>query len=125
MQELQLTKCPSCKQEFPLKRRQLGYKVCIQCSQEKPKVAVNVVNGQGDHTWNDVLVMNQDKAYGIARRAAELRGEKVDLEMLDLDVDENELQRITKQEVKNLIQSGEFEYQEQSKQNQMEQGIDY
>lgn len=125
MQKLQMIKCPSCKQDFPLKRKQLGYKVCIQCSEEKPKVAVNTINGQGDHTWNDVLIMDQDKAHGIATKAAELKGKKVDLEILDLDIDENEMKRRMDQQVKDLLQSGEPEYEDQSEEDELEEGVDY
>lgn len=105
MQELQMIKCPRCKQDYPLKRKQLGYKFCINCSQEKPKVAVNTVNGQGDHTWNDILIMEQEKAQGITKRAAELKNKKVDVEMLDLDTNEDQRKREIDQKVKNLLQS--------------------
>lgn len=125
MQKIQMTKCPNCKQDFPVKRKELGYRVCIQCSEEKPKVAVNTINGQGDHTWNDVLIMDQDKAHGIARKAAELKGKKVDLEILDLDTDENEIQRKIQQEVQGLIHSGEAYYEDQQEEEDMEEGIDY
>jgi hypothetical protein len=105
MQELQMIKCPSCKQNFPLKRKQLGYRICIECSQEKPKVAVNTVNGQGDHTWNDILIMEQEKAQGITKRAAELEGKQADVEVLDLDKNEDQRKRQIDQKIKDLLQS--------------------
>lgn len=125
MQKLEMIKCPNCREDFPLKRKELGYNICINCSQEKPKVAVSTVNGQGDHTWNDVIIMDQDKAHGIARKAAELKGKKIDLEILDLDIDEHEIQRKIQEQVQGLLQSGETEYEDESEEDELEEGVDY
>jgi len=78
MEKLIMIKCPSCKDDFPLKRKELGYKVCIKCSTEKPKVAINTVNGEGDHIWNDILIMHQDQVAGISKRAVETGGRQKD-----------------------------------------------
>lgn len=102
MEKLIMIKCPTCKNPFPLKRRELGYKVCINCSTEKPKVAVSTLNGQGDHTWNDVLIMDQDQYVGIVKREAEIKGKKINISDLDLDFDDED-EPLTYNELRNKV----------------------
>ena len=80
--------CPKCGNEFPEKRRELGYHVCINCSSEEPVVGITTVEGSGDHTYNDIIIMKQSQARAIAKKAGELTGKKVNLEVLDFDKDE-------------------------------------
>ena len=85
---LKMTICPKCGNEFPEKRRELGYHVCINCSSEEPVVGITTVEGSGDHTYNDIIIMKQSQARAIAKKAGELTGKKVNLEVLDFDKDE-------------------------------------
>lgn len=104
--ELEMIPCPKCRKDFPKKRKELGYNVCVNCSTVKPKIAITTVEGTGDHTWNDVLIMDQDQALSIARRANELtKGKKVDLEILDFDneVDDSVGKNKTVQGLHNLL----------------------
>ena len=73
MQSIQMLKCPSCG-EFTLhpKRKELGYHVCVNCSSAKPVVGITTVEGSGDHTYNDIIIMDQDRARSIAIKEAEL-----------------------------------------------------
>lgn len=98
--------CPKCGNDFPLKRKELGYHVCVNCSTAKPKVAITTVEGSGDHTYNDIIIMDQDQAMSIARKAAELSGRKADLEMIDFDseADENEVSQSIKDQVSRLLE---------------------
>ena len=107
--QLEMIPCPKCGNDFPLKRKELGYHVCVNCSTAKPKVAITTVEGTGDHTWNDVIIMDQDQAFSIAKKAAELAGQKVDLEMIDFDneADENEISQSIKDQVSRLIEEEE------------------
>ena len=59
MENVKMLKCPACG-EFTLhpKRKELGYHVCIHCSTTEPVVGITTVEGSGDHTYNDIIIMN-------------------------------------------------------------------
>jgi len=86
--ELTMIPCPVCGNDFPKKRKELGFHVCVNCSTVQPVVGITTVEGTGDHTYNDLIIMDQQQAISIARKEAELSGKRVDIEMLDFDTDE-------------------------------------
>jgi hypothetical protein len=104
--QFEMITCPKCGNYFPLKRKELGFHVCVNCSTAKPKVAITTVEGTGDHTYNDIIIMDQDQAMAIARKAAELSGQRVDLEIIDFDeeADENEVSQSIKDQVSRLLE---------------------
>jgi ribosomal protein L37AE/L43A len=59
--ELKMMECPKCGNPMPIKRRELGYHVCINCSTESAKRGVPIMRGSGDHTWVDLEIMTQDQ----------------------------------------------------------------
>ena len=59
--ELEMIECPKCGSPMPVKRRELGYHVCVNCSTESPKRGIPVMRGSGDHTWVDLEVMTQEQ----------------------------------------------------------------
>jgi len=126
---LKMIPCPKCGNDFPEKRKELGYHVCINCSTVKPKVGVTTVEGTGDHTYNDIIIMDQDQYVSIARKEAELAGKKVHIEMLDLDKDESEISQSIKEKVNQTLDEelGESEYDMFDPDKEMEgiEGIDY
>lgn len=101
--------CPKCGKDFPEKRKELGYFVCVDCSTTKPKVAITTVEGSGDHTYNDIIIMDQDQALSIARKEAELSGKRVELEMIDFDNEKSqyEVSQSIKDSVTNLLNDEE------------------
>ena len=106
--QLQMTNCPSCNEDvLPVKRIELGYHVCVSCSTAKPVVGITTVEGSGDHTYNDIIIMDQDKARSIAIKEAELKGQKVNIEMLDLDSDESAVSQSVKEAVNNVLEDDE------------------
>lgn len=107
MQDLKMIKCPKCNEDFPEKRKLLGYHVCVNCSTAKPVVGITTVEGTGDHTYNDIIIMDQDRARAIATKAAELTGTKVDIELLDLDADESAVSQSVKEKVDQVINDEE------------------
>ena len=125
--ELKMIPCPKCGNDFPEKRKELGYHVCVNCSTVKPKVGVTTVEGSGDHTYNDIIIMDQDDYISIARKEAELSGRKVDIEMLDFDVDETEVSQSIKERVDTILDDEEDEYDsfDPNKEQQGIEGIDY
>ena len=126
--QLEMTTCPRCAEEkLPVKRKELGYHVCIDCSTAKPVVGITTVEGSGDHTYNDIIIMDQDRALAIQAAADEIAGKKSHLEVLDLDKDENEVTQSVKEAVHNVVNDDEAEYDmfDPDKQQEGIKGIDY
>lgn len=90
MQTLEMIPCPKCGNDFPLKRKELGYHVCVNCSTTKPVVGITTVEGTGDHTYNDIIIMDQDRARAIAAREAEIGGRKLLLDYDDIDLNSDD-----------------------------------
>jgi len=105
--QLEMIECPKCGNDFPKKRKELGYHVCVNCSTAKPVVGITTIEGTGDHTWNDLIIMDQDRAFAIAAREAELTGRKVDLEVLNFDVDESEISQSVKEKLESVLHDNE------------------
>ena len=126
--QLEMIECPRCGNDFPLKRKELGYHVCVNCSTTKPVVGITTVEGSGDHTYNDIIIMPQDQYLSIKKKEAELSGKKADLlELLDLDKDENEASQSVKEQVNVLLDEDldpEEDEQDVDRAGQIE-GIDY
>ena len=105
MKNVKMLQCPACG-EFTLhpKRKELGYHVCINCSTTEPVVGITTVEGTGDHTYNDIIIMDQSRARAIAEKEAELSGRKAHIEMLDLDRDEFAVSQSIKEEVDKALE---------------------
>ena len=124
-----MLKCPACG-EYTLhpKRKELGYHVCVNCSSAKPVVAITTVEGSGDHTWNDIIIMDQDKAASIAKKEAEVMGRKVDIEMLDFDGDDMAISQSLKERVQQVLDDHEDDSSDMfdpDKKTARIRGIDY
>jgi hypothetical protein len=107
--QLEMIPCPKCGNDFPKKRKELGYHVCINCSTVKPVIGVTTVEGSGDHTYNDLIIMDQDKFRQIAEKQAELSGHKANLELLDYDTDESEINQAIHEKVSQILEDEEDE----------------
>jgi len=125
--QLEMIPCPKCGNDFPLKRKELGYHVCVNCSTTKPVVGITTVEGSGDHTYNDLIIMDQDRYRSIVEKEAEILGKKVYLEMLDLDTDEAAISQSLKEKVGQLLEDEEDEYDpfDPDKEPEGIEGIDY
>ena len=125
--KLKMIPCPRCGNDFPEKRKELGYHVCVNCSTVKPVVGITTVEGSGDHTYNDIIIMDQDKARSIAEKEAELSGKKVFIEVLDLDDDEAAISQSVKEKVNQVLEDEEEEYDafDPNKEYEGIEGIDY
>jgi len=54
--------CTACGAPMPeLRLTKFGYKVCVNCSTIGAYKAVSTINGEGDHTWNDIQIMTPDQ----------------------------------------------------------------
>jgi len=125
MQKLKMIACPRCGEDFPEKRKMLGYHVCVNCSTTKPVVGITTVEGSGDHTYNDIIIMDQDRATAIAKAEAEITGKKVFMEVLDLDKDENEVTQSVKEAVTQVLDDDEPLIVDVDETPKGIQGIDY
>ena len=98
--------CPKCGNPFPeLRLTQYGYNFCIDCSDVESVVGITTVEGSGDHTYNDIIIMDRKKAMNIARAEAEAMGRKIPdpVELLDMDRDEAEVSQSIKEKVSNAL----------------------
>ena len=125
MQKLKMIPCPRCGEDFPEKRKMLGYHVCVNCSTVKPLVGITTVEGSGDHTYNDIIIMDQDRATAIAKAEAEITGKKVFMEVLDLDKDENEVTQSVKEAITQVLDDDEPLIVDVDETPKGIQGIDY
>jgi hypothetical protein len=132
MQKLKMIPCPKCGTDFPELRKTLyNYHVCVNCSTTKPVVGITTVEGSGDHTYNDIIIMDQDRALAIERAANEAMGRKtVDVEVIDFDkepMNENEVTQSIKDQTKNILEGEEVEYDMMDPDKEPEgiEGIDY
>ena len=107
MENVQMLQCPACG-EFTLhpKRKELGYHVCVNCSSADKVVGITTVEGTGDHTWNDIIIMPKKKAMGIARKEAELKGQKFygDIEAQNFEKDEESLNQKVSEKVNQVLE---------------------
>ena len=124
--------CPKCGNDFPELRKTLySYHVCVNCSTTKPVVGITTVEGTGDHTYNDIIIMDQDRALAIERAANEAMGKKViDVEVLDFDkepMNDNEVTQSIKDQTKNILEGEEEQYDMMDPDKEPEgiEGIDY
>ena len=126
MQSIQMLNCPSCSEStLHPKRKEMGYHVCVHCSTAKPVVGITTVEGTGDHTYNDIIIMDQDRARSIAIKEAELKGSKVQLELLNLDIDESAVSQSVKEAVNSVIEDDEPLIVDVDDSPKGIQGIDY
>lgn len=129
MQKLKMIPCPRCNNPFPEKRKELGYFVCVNCSTTDKVVGITTVEGTGDHTWNDLIIMDRKKALSIAAKEAEITGRKVDLEMQDYEKDEDAISQSVAEAVTKSIDEVEentnYDIFDPNKQHEGIQGIDY
>lgn len=68
--KIEMISCNICKEDMPkLRLERFGYNFCVKCSESKnivsAKRGVSVQMGEGDHTWNETVLMdeNQYKKY--------------------------------------------------------------
>ena len=92
--KLEMMECPQCGSPMPVKRRELGYHVCVNCSTESPKRGIPVMRGSGDHTWTETVIMEEDQYENYVVASAIEKGDKnaAKAEMLDMDKEDRNLQ---------------------------------
>lgn len=104
---LTMIPCPKCGQDFPeLRKTQYGYNFCVNCSGVEKKVGITTVEGTGDHTYNDLIIMDAGQARRIAELEAYYSGnKKVALELQNYDDDnETEVSQSIKESINRVLE---------------------
>ena len=69
---MEMIDCVRCGDAMPkLRLTKFGYDFCVNCSTEKPKKAINITGGSGDHTYNTIEVVTSDQ-YDSYKKQQEL-----------------------------------------------------
>jgi hypothetical protein len=69
---MEMIDCARCGEAMPkLRLTKFGYDFCINCSTEKPKRAINITGGSGDHTYNTIEVVTSEQ-YDVYKKQQEL-----------------------------------------------------
>ena len=127
---VQMLQCPACGQyTLHPKRKALGFHVCVNCSSTDKVVGITTVEGTGDHTWNDLIIMDRKKAISIAVKEAELTGRKVDIEIQDYEKDEASVNQSVEEKVSQSLDPQDeitnYDVFDPNKEFEGIQGIDY
>ena len=129
--KLKMIPCPQCGNDFPEKRKELGFHVCVNCSTTDKVVGITTVEGTGDHTWNDLIIMDRRTALQIAAKEAEITGRKVelDLEVQDYEKDEEAISQSMNEAITKSLSESEqdtnYDIFDPNKQFEGVKGIDY
>lgn len=105
--------CPKCGESMPeLRKTEFGYNFCVNCSTVDKVVGITTVEGTGDHTYNDIIIMDRQTAHNIAKHEAEVMGRKMPdaIEMLDMDRDESEVSQSIKEKVSKVLDEDDNTY---------------
>tara|TARA_B110000046_G_C12883869_1_gene351347 strand:- start:296 stop:652 length:357 start_codon:yes stop_codon:yes gene_type:complete len=96
--KLKMIDCKYCDNQMPeLRLTQYGYDFCIECSKNgdrvKRKQGVNIMMGEGDHTWVETVLMTDEQFKQYERQQqAEVNLDKTNkAEMIDMDKGERNL----------------------------------
>jgi hypothetical protein len=69
---MEMINCVRCGAAMPkLRLTKFGYDFCVNCSTEKPKKAINITGGSGDHTYNTIKVVTSEQ-YDVYQKQQEL-----------------------------------------------------
>lgn len=115
--QLEMIPCPRCREDFPkLRLEKYGYNFCVNCSTEEPLVGITTVEGSGDSTFNDLIIMPLSKANAIAKAEAEIKGKKLFIQDLDLSTDSEDEDSDTqlKESVRKVLDDEDVEEEEEA-----------
>lgn len=113
IKDLKMIPCPRCGDQFPeLRKTQYGYNFCVNCSTTEKVVGITTVEGTGDHTYNDLIIMDADRARRIALAEAEAKGDrKATIELLDFETDEFAVSQSIKEAINNTLEEDNTNYE--------------
>ncbi len=116
---MEMISCRKCGKPMPkLRKEKYGYSNCVECSTELPKVAKDVTYGTGDHTWSDIIILDQETAKRIAEKEASLLNTKEPVEFLEFEDSEIPVR------VRNPLIELEEDYYDQNDIPEAERGLE-
>lgn len=85
-------KCVSCKEPIHPKRLEIlpNTTKCVSCSTTGKKGGVTVTKGEGDHTYNETIIMEPEEFKKFQEMEAILAGKPFDDEEAPEDIDDEE-----------------------------------
>ena len=103
-----MKKCVACGEEIHPKRVEIlpNAITCVSCSTTGKKAGVSVVLGEGDHTYNEIVIMEPEEFEQYKELEFKINGKRKDdiqhpdEEIEEEDEEENELDGV--EEVKNV-----------------------
>jgi hypothetical protein len=113
-----MKKCNACGEEIHPKRLEIlpTATQCVKCSTTGKKAGVTVTVGEGDHTYNDVVIMDRETFNEYKELERRLYGKRSD----DIDHPEIEEEVVVKEgEEEELDEVEEIEVEEE------DHGLDY
>jgi hypothetical protein len=89
---METKKCVSCKEPIHPKRLEIlpNTTKCVSCSTTGKKGGVTVTKGEGDHTYNETIIMEPEEFRKFQEMEAILAGKPFDDEETPEDVDDEE-----------------------------------
>ena len=87
--EIMATTCIKCGEEIHPKRLEIlpGVKTCVNCSDSGRKRGVSILRGEGDHSYTDVVIMdeNQYRSYMTSEGRMSKGASKAEFQNFDDD----------------------------------------
>ena len=88
--QLKMIPCTKCDGTMPeLRLTEYGYNFCIKCSESgnyvKPKQGINVLMGEGDHTWVETIIMDAEEYDQYLFDTGQLVGDDASTSPLKID----------------------------------------
>lgn len=121
---LKMIPCSRCGELMPeLRLTRFGYEVCVNCSSEKPKVGKITTKGEGDHTWNEIEILDSS----LASKLTTLQKSETLINDLDFIEDDDEIFDTIQRTVKTYLslEEGEESYQEEDEEEEEEEDLEY
>lgn len=89
---METKKCVSCKEPIHPKRLEIlpNTTKCVSCSTTGKKGGVTVTKGEGDHTYNETIIMEPEEFKKFQEMEAILAGKPFDDEEAPEDIDDEE-----------------------------------
>lgn len=88
-----MKKCVACREEIHPKRVEIlpNATTCVSCSTTGKKAGVTIVVGEGDHTYNDIVIMEPEEFEQFKELEFKLHGKrKDDIPHPDDEIEEEE-----------------------------------
>lgn len=75
-----MKKCISCGEEIHPKRLEIlpSATRCVACSNTKAKAGITVTKGEGDHTYNETIIMEHDEFVKYQEVEYRMNGKRTD-----------------------------------------------